>query len=179
MNRSSSPLVFYFINNKNPSISKKKNIFSPSKYYTGLTKKEAEHRQKEIAKGKKTKSNDRRAYKPFETDKNKKTKPSSYTTKFHSMFPEVKNLQQIEKMTGIPLDILQKVYDKGLAAWRTGHRPGATQGQWAYARVYSFVVKGCTHFYPDHKLVEEAKSRSAKAKAFWQNIKCYCNKGCA
>jgi hypothetical protein len=87
-------------------------------------------------------------------------------------------LQEIAKVTGIPLDILKKVYDKGLAAWRTGHRPGATQGQWAYARVYSFVVKGCTHYNPDHKLVEEAKNRSAKAKAFWQNLPCFCHKGC-
>lgn len=162
----------YFFQTKN------KNYFSPSKYYAGLTKKEASIRKKEITKGKKSKSSDKKAYKPFQTDKGKKTKSSSYTKKFHSMFPEVKSLQQISKVTGIPLDILQRVYDKGLAAWRTGHRPGATQGQWAYARVYSFVVKGCTHFYPDHKLVEEAKSRSAKAKAFWKNLKCFCPKGC-
>ena len=37
--------------------------------------------------------------------------------------------------------ILKKVYDRGMAAWRGGHRPGTTQVQWALARVNSFVTK--------------------------------------
>ena len=45
------------------------------------------------------------------------------------------------KFTGIPESILKMVYNKGLAAWRTGHRPGATQVQWALSRVNSFVTK--------------------------------------
>ena len=44
--------------------------------------------------------------------------------------------------TGISYGILKKVYDRGMAAWRTGHRPGANQQQWAFARVNSFVTKG-------------------------------------
>ena len=28
-----------------------------------------------------------------------------------------------------------------MAAWKGGHRPGASQHQWAYARVNSFVTK--------------------------------------
>jgi len=28
-----------------------------------------------------------------------------------------------------------------MAAWRGGHRPGASQQQWAFARVNSFVTK--------------------------------------
>ena len=36
---------------------------------------------------------------------------------------------------------LKKVYDRGMAAWKGGHRPGATQQQWAFARVNSFVTK--------------------------------------
>ena len=32
-------------------------------------------------------------------------------------------------------------YDRGMAAWKGGHRPGATQQQWAFARVNSFVTK--------------------------------------
>jgi hypothetical protein len=43
--------------------------------------------------------------------------------------------------TGMPYSILKKVYDRGMAAWRGGHRPGATQVQWALARVNSFVTK--------------------------------------
>lgn len=43
--------------------------------------------------------------------------------------------------SGMPYSILKKVYDRGMAAWRGGHRPGATQVQWALARVNSFVTK--------------------------------------
>ena len=37
---------------------------------------------------------------------------------------------------------LKKVYDRGMAAWRTGHRPGTTPQQWAFARVNSFITGG-------------------------------------
>ena len=43
--------------------------------------------------------------------------------------------------SGMPYSILKKVYDRGMAAWRGGHRPGTTQQQWAFARVNSFVTK--------------------------------------
>ena len=43
--------------------------------------------------------------------------------------------------TGIPYGILKKVFDRGVAAWRTGHRPGTTPEQWGYARVNSFATK--------------------------------------
>ena len=53
----------------------------------------------------------------------------------------IKGLQNKAKKTGMPYNILKKVYDRGMAAWRGGHRPGATQQQWAFARVNSFVTK--------------------------------------
>lgn len=43
--------------------------------------------------------------------------------------------------TGVPIGIIRAVARRGLAAWKTGHRPGATQQQWAYARVNSFLTK--------------------------------------
>ncbi len=43
--------------------------------------------------------------------------------------------------TGMPYNILKQVYDRGMAAWKGGHRPGAGQVQWALARVNSFVTK--------------------------------------
>jgi len=43
--------------------------------------------------------------------------------------------------TGMPYSILKQVYDRGMAAWKGGHRPGAGQHQWALARVNSFVTK--------------------------------------
>ena len=45
------------------------------------------------------------------------------------------------KKTGMPYSILKQVYNRGMAAWKGGHRPGATQQQWALARVNSFVTK--------------------------------------
>lgn len=46
------------------------------------------------------------------------------------------------KASGISAATLRKVYNRGMAAWKTGHRPGATQQQWGYARVNSFITKG-------------------------------------
>jgi oligoribonuclease (3'-5' exoribonuclease) len=43
--------------------------------------------------------------------------------------------------TGMSYSILKQVYDRGMAAWKGGHRPGTTQVQWALARVNSFVTK--------------------------------------
>ena len=43
--------------------------------------------------------------------------------------------------SGMPYGILKKVYDRGMAAWKTGHRPGTTPQQWAFARVNSFTTK--------------------------------------
>ena len=44
--------------------------------------------------------------------------------------------------SGMPAGILKKVYDRGVAAWRTGHRPGTTPQQWGLARVNSYITKG-------------------------------------
>lgn len=44
--------------------------------------------------------------------------------------------------TGISYGILKQVYDRGVAAWKSGHRPGTNPSQWGYARVNSFATKG-------------------------------------
>lgn len=54
----------------------------------------------------------------------------------------LEGLKKKSEKSGIPYSILKKVYDRGLAAWKIGHRPGANQQQWAYARVNSFITKG-------------------------------------
>lgn len=43
--------------------------------------------------------------------------------------------------TGVPIEFLRIIMRRGMAAWRTGHRPGAGQEQWGYARVNSFLTK--------------------------------------
>jgi len=50
-------------------------------------------------------------------------------------------LKKKAEKSGMPLAILKKVYDRGVAAWRTGHRPGTNPQQWGLARVNSFVTK--------------------------------------
>ena len=45
------------------------------------------------------------------------------------------------KKSGISVDTLRKVYNRGVAAWKTGHRPGTTPQQWGHARVNAFIVK--------------------------------------
>ena len=120
----------------------------PKKYYKTLSKSEKEKRAAHFAKQKYRKSDDDDDYKPAPGDKGAKTKPSKFTKKFKQMYGEVnqidekiKGLENKAKKTGMPYSILKKVYDRGMAAWKGGHRPGATQQQWAFARVNSFVTK--------------------------------------
>ena len=119
-------------------------IYAPLKYFRGLnTLKNVETRYKKMLK---------KDYTPFKTDKKVETKKSSYTSKFRKKYPGVTKLKDISKVTGIPLKTLKTVYDRGLAAWRTGHRPGASPQAWAYARVHSFVVKGKTYYTANRNL---------------------------
>ena len=53
----------------------------------------------------------------------------------------IKAVKNKAEKTGMPYSILKQVYNRGMAAWKGGHRPGATQQQWALARVNSFVTK--------------------------------------
>jgi hypothetical protein len=53
----------------------------------------------------------------------------------------IAGLKKKADKSGMPYSILKKVYDRGMAAWKSGHRPGASQQQWAFARVNSFVTK--------------------------------------
>jgi len=52
------------------------------------------------------------------------------------------SLRNKAKSANAPLGALRTIYNKGLAAWRTGHRPGAGQHQWAMARVNSVLAGG-------------------------------------
>jgi len=63
-----------------------------------------------------------------------------------------KSLKDKAAKTGIAYDILKKVFDRGVAAWRTGHRPGTTPVQWGLARVNSFATGGKTRTTADADL---------------------------
>ena len=119
-------------------------IYAPLKYFRGLrTLKSVETRYKKMLK---------KDYKDFKTDEGVKTKTSSYTQRFRKKYPGIKSLPDIAKATKIPLKTLETVYNRGLAAWRTGHRPGASPQAWGYARVHSYVMKGKTYRTADKNL---------------------------
>lgn len=136
----------------------------PHKYYAGLTRKQALEREKEIQKFGAMDWRDPRAYVGFKTDAYGKRRTSNYTMKFRRVFPHAKSLKQKAKATGVPYKYLKESYDRGLAAWRTGHRPGATPQQWGYARVHSFLMCGKTHYGPDNDQVRAAKAASRSAR---------------
>lgn len=66
-------------------------------------------------------------------------------------------LQKKADKSGISYGILKKVYDRGVAAWRTGHRPGTTPAQWGMARVNSFITGGKTRTTADKDLWQSRK----------------------
>jgi len=92
-----------------------------------------------------------------------KTKPSPSTLAFHKRFGENDDIELVKdeevlleglgpsirkalknkaKLANAPLGVLTTVYRKGLAAWKTGHKPGSSQHQWAMGRVNSFLTGG-------------------------------------
>ena len=78
------------------------------------------------------------------------------------------------KKSGISVGTLRKVYNRGMAAWKTGHRPGTTPQQWGMARVNAFIVKkkkgGLNHdkdlahvIHPDDDMMNEVKKQEVDA----------------
>ena len=121
-------------------------IYAPLKYFRGLkTRSGVERRYLKMLRG---------DYEPFPTDVGVRTRRSRYTVAFEKKYgTAAKTLPQIARATGVPVWKLRKVYNRGLAAWRTGHRPGASQHAWAQARVYSFVMGGKTARTADSDLI--------------------------
>lgn len=99
---------------------------------------------------------DPKAYAPWKSDTGVKTRRSSYTSRFHAKYPGVDSLAEIAAATGTPKRTLEKVYNRGMAAWRTGHRPGASQHAWGMARVHSFVLHGKTYRTADADLAKKS-----------------------
>ena len=129
------------------AVPKDKDTDRPKKYVSGLTDKEKKSHDRHLTKQGKKSDDDKSAYKQSPADKVAKTKPSKHTNKFKQMYGEdylnekIKGLETKAKKTGMPYSILKKVYDRGMAAWKGGHRPGTTPQQWAFARVNSFTTK--------------------------------------
>ena len=58
-----------------------------------------------------------------------------------ALYEKIAAIKNKAEKTGMPYSILKQVYNRGMAAWKGGHRPGTTPQQWAMARVNSFVTK--------------------------------------
>jgi len=140
----------------------------PAGYHRGLSKSTKIARDRHFKKYEekpedKSKKDKQSNYKPAPGDARAKTKTSVHTMKYRAMYGEgvdlddvfnnfmaeqyieekaIEGLKKKAEKSGIPYGILKKVYDRGMAAWKSGHRPGATPQQWAFARVNSFITKG-------------------------------------
>lgn len=143
--------------------------YFPKRYFSGLTSRRKTQRKKEIEKRSKLSWKNPKAYAPFSTDKNVKTRRSKYVLEWKKKFPKASGLSAYSKATGVPLKTIRKSYNRGMAAWRTGHRPGATQQQWGYARATSMLLCGKTHYTTDADLVREAK-KTRKGKTWFKKM---------
>ncbi len=129
-------------------------------YYAGLSASTSAKRKAHFNKFGNMDDKNPDAYEPAPGDANAETKLSKYTKAFKNQFGEealdegkmntaIKN--KAEK-SGIAYSILKQVFDRGVAAWKTGHRPGTTPPQWGLARVNSFIVGGKTRTTADADL---------------------------
>ena len=75
-----------------------------------------------------------------------------------------KGLAAKSAKSGISVGTLRKVYNRGMAAWRTGHRPGTTPHQWAMARVNSYIMKGKGTYYGADKDLREEEEKEEELK---------------
>ncbi len=130
-------------------------MYWPAKYYRGLTRRENAQRKRTATRRTKMSWKNPRAYTSWKSDTGVKTRRSSYTSRFHKKCPNATTLPQISRCTRVPTNTLRKVYNRGMAAWRTGHRPGASQQAWGMARVHAFVLKGKTYRTADKDLAEK------------------------
>ena len=125
------------------------------RYVSGLSSSIKKARAAHWARTKKMDPGNPAAYEPAPGDKTAKTKESKYTKAYRAKFGEdiemeedyidedaTTGLAKKAKESGISIGTLRKVYNRGMAAWRTGHRPGTTPQQWAMARVNSYITKG-------------------------------------
>ena len=151
----------------------------PTKYTAGLKKSTAAKRASEIRKRSKGEVKGKDKYKPLPGDKVAKTKPSQYTVKAGEVRKTIlekattlkgpqddRFVSAVASVTGVPKNIIRQVYDKGLAAWAVGHRPGTTAAQWARARVYSFITGGKTTRTADQTLYLQAKKATKEKRKY-------------
>jgi hypothetical protein len=150
-------------------------------YGKGLTEEEKKIAKREAAETvKKAKSGKgaKEVYEDWESDKKYKARkkkkgesmPKSKATEaYERMYDDDsedmkeggsdKALREKAKKSGIPLGILKQVFKRGMAAWRTGHRPGVSPQQWSMGRVNSFITGSGGARKADADLWKKAKKK--------------------
>lgn len=154
------------------------NMYTPFKYFKGLeTKQLIEKKLQEMNQFRHEKDISKIKFQTDESIPKEKQKRSPYHKKLEERFgvSAGATLAEKAKVTGVPVGILKKVFDKGVAAWKTGHRPGATPTSWGNARVSSFLTLGCTAFSSDANflwMVYKMTKSKKREKFFSQEISC-------
>lgn len=126
----------------------------PETYKKGLRKEEQKIAIREakdtMKKADTGKVSAKELYEDWESDKrfrkrNKDIPKSKATEAYERIFSEKDSgtdtaLKNKAKESGVSLSIIREVFERGMAAWRTGHRPGVAPQQWALGRVNSFLT---------------------------------------
>ena len=156
-------------------------------YFKGLDKEQKGKKESQMKRQAEMSDSDSSAYKPMPGDLDQEGKfkgskvKSSFTKEVNRDMNETSvlkfgewaqinesanadvSLKAKAKKYGMPFGILKQVFNRGMAAWKTGHRPGMGQVAWAHARVNSFVTKSSgTWGKADKDLAQ--KVRAAKKK---------------
>tara|TARA_R110000751_G_scaffold38603_4_gene92597 strand:+ start:7318 stop:7641 length:324 start_codon:yes stop_codon:yes gene_type:complete len=75
----------------------------------------------------------------------RQTNKQKFNKKYKQQINQANSKKDISKLTGIPTRILDDVFDRGVGAFKTNPksvRPSVkSPEQWAFGRVYSFVMK--------------------------------------
>ena len=91
------------------------------------------------------------------------TNKQKFNKRYKQPLNKSNSKKDISRLTGISMSILDKVYDRGMGAYRTNPssvRPSVKSPQkWAMARVYSFAVGGTTRRTADKDLWAKHKSK--------------------
>ena len=98
----------------------------------------------------------------------KMAKKEDVDMEFYRLDEKIQGLVNKSKETGVPYSILKKSYDRGMAAWKGGHRPGTTPQQWAMARVNSMLTGGKADpdLQPKARAAKKAKKAAKKKEEF-------------
>jgi len=81
------------------------------------------------------------------------TNKMKFNKRYKQKLSQPNSKKDISKLTGISMSILDKVYDRGLGAFKSNPgRRAKSAPQWAMARTYSFAVGGKTRQTADADL---------------------------